>query len=160
MQRPTVRIISCFGRVTTHPLTCMSLLQAKLPPGANRILFVKNLNYQITGEDLYDLFGRYGSIRQVRIGNEPKTKGTAFVVFDDVMDVRRPFNFSAPPPSQSQRLTLFITGKERARTSKWVPFARAIYCSAVSHACEAGRRGGQGGTRPERRGIGATEEET
>jgi hypothetical protein len=62
--------------------------QTKLPPGANRILFVKNLNYQITGDDLYELFGRYGSIRQVRLGNEPKTKGTAFVVFDDVMDVR------------------------------------------------------------------------
>jgi pre-mRNA branch site protein p14 len=55
------------------------------------------LNYQITGEDLYDLFGRYGSIRQIRIGNEPKTKGTAFVVFDDVMDVRRPFY--PPPPA-------------------------------------------------------------
>jgi pre-mRNA branch site protein p14 len=63
-------------------------LQTKLPPGANRILFVKNLNYQITGDDLYELFGRYGSIRQIRLGNEPKTKGTAFVVFDDVMDVR------------------------------------------------------------------------
>lgn len=50
-------------------------------------MFVKNLNYQITGDDLYDLFGRYGSIRQIRIGNEQKTKGTAFVVFDDVMDV-------------------------------------------------------------------------
>ncbi|GAV99097.1 pre-mRNA branch site protein p14 [Lentinula edodes] len=33
---------------------------SKLPAGANRILFVKNLNYQITGEDLYDLFARYG----------------------------------------------------------------------------------------------------
>jgi pre-mRNA branch site protein p14 len=66
----------------------MSFSQAKLPPGANRILFVKNLNYQITGEDMYDLFGRYGSIRQIRIGNEAKSKGTAFVVFDDVMDVR------------------------------------------------------------------------
>ncbi|KAI3612240.1 pre-mrna branch site protein p14 [Moniliophthora roreri] len=61
---------------------------SKLPAGANRILFVKNLNYQITGEDLYDLFGRYGSIRQIRIGNEAKTKGTAFVVFDDVMDAK------------------------------------------------------------------------
>ncbi|OBZ76815.1 Splicing factor 3B subunit 6-like protein [Grifola frondosa] len=58
------------------------------PPGANRILFVKNLNYQITGEDLYDLFGRYGSIRQIRIGDEQKTRGTAFVVFDDVMDAK------------------------------------------------------------------------
>ena len=65
------------------------LHQTKLPPGANRILFVKNLNYNITGEDLYELFGRYGSIRQIRIGNEQKTRGTAFVVFDDVMDVRR-----------------------------------------------------------------------
>lgn len=65
----------------------LTFLQAKLPPGANRILFVKNLNYTITGEDLYDLFGRYGSIRQIRIGNEQKTRGTAFVVFDDVMDV-------------------------------------------------------------------------
>lgn len=62
--------------------------KTKAPPGANRILFVKNLNYQITGDDLYDLFGRYGSIRQIRIGNEQKTKGTAFVVYDDVMDVR------------------------------------------------------------------------
>ena len=49
---------------------------------------MKNLNYTITGEDLYDLFGRYGSIRQIRIGTEAKTKGTAFVVYDDVMDVR------------------------------------------------------------------------
>ncbi|KAG8865165.1 hypothetical protein FRB96_000054 [Tulasnella sp. 330] len=66
----------------------MSRTVSKLPPGANRILFVKNLSYNITGEDLYDLFGRYGSLRQVRIGNEAKTKGTAFVVFEDVMDAK------------------------------------------------------------------------
>ncbi|KAF8709113.1 RNA recognition motif (RRM, RBD, or RNP domain), partial [Rhizoctonia solani] len=59
---------------------------SKLPPGANRILFVKNLNYTITGDDLYDLFGRYGAIRQIRLGNDSKTKGTAFVVYEDVMD--------------------------------------------------------------------------
>jgi pre-mRNA branch site protein p14 len=74
-------------------------MKTKLPPGANRILFVKNLNYQINGEDLYDLFGRYGSIRQIRIGNEQKTKGTAFVVYDDVMDVsvlERSFELTSP----------------------------------------------------------------
>ncbi|KAL7282523.1 LOW QUALITY PROTEIN: hypothetical protein ACG7TL_003994 [Trametes sanguinea] len=71
------------------PSSSMRLeINSKLPPGANRILFVKNLNYQITGEDLYDLFGRYGSIRQIRIGNDQKTRGTAFVVFDDVMDAK------------------------------------------------------------------------
>lgn len=31
---------------------------------------------------------RYGSIRQVRRGTEGKAKGTAFVVYEDVMDVR------------------------------------------------------------------------
>lgn len=78
--------VSCHSDVYTR-FSSTYFIQAKLPPGANRILFVKNLNYNITGEDLYDLFGRYGSIRQIRIGNEQKTKGTAFVVFDDVMDV-------------------------------------------------------------------------
>lgn len=57
---------------------------------------MKNLNYQITGEDLYDLFGRYGGIRQIRLGNEPKTKGTAFVVFDDVMDVSLNIHINSP----------------------------------------------------------------
>ncbi|KDQ08845.1 hypothetical protein BOTBODRAFT_69514 [Botryobasidium botryosum FD-172 SS1] len=66
----------------------MNRTATKLPPGANRILFVKNLNYTITGDDLYDLFGKYGTIRQVRLGNDPKTRGTAFVVFDDVMDAK------------------------------------------------------------------------
>lgn len=39
-------------------------------------------NYAITGEDMYDLFGKYGAIRQVRLGNDTglKTKGTAYVV--------------------------------------------------------------------------------
>lgn len=66
-----------------------SYRQTKLPAGANRILFVKNLNYNITGDDMYELFGRYGSIRQIRLGAEPSTKGTAYVVYDDVTDVRR-----------------------------------------------------------------------
>ena len=43
------------------------------------------------------MFGRYGSIRQIRIGNEQKTKGTAFVVFDDVMDVSGPLSLHIRP---------------------------------------------------------------
>ena len=86
-----------------YTLSITQPAQSKLPPGANRILFVKNLNYQITGEDLYDLFGRYGSIRQIRIGNEPKTKGTAFVVFDDVMDVSNASAFMQLPLTRQYR---------------------------------------------------------
>ena len=91
LPRPTV----C--KLLSISLPVLTQCKAKLPPGANRILFVKNLNYQITGDDLYDLFGRYGGIRQIRIGNEQKTKGTSFVVFDDVMDVR--VSLTAPFPS-------------------------------------------------------------
>lgn len=41
------------------------------------------------GSDLYELFGRYGAIRQVRIGDQPgKTKGTAFVVYEEMGDAK------------------------------------------------------------------------
>lgn len=50
----------------------------------SRILFIKNVSYQTTGSDLYDLFGKYGAIRQIRLGDDQakKTKGTAFVVYE------------------------------------------------------------------------------
>ncbi|GAA6042792.1 hypothetical protein JCM8097_007482, partial [Rhodosporidiobolus ruineniae] len=46
----------------------------------------------VTGEDVYDLFGKYGSIRQVRLGREGKAKGTAFVVYEDVMDAKSAYD--------------------------------------------------------------------
>ena len=36
---------------------------------------------------VYELFGRYGGIRQIRIGNGAKTRGTAYVVYEDIYDV-------------------------------------------------------------------------
>jgi pre-mRNA branch site protein p14 len=55
----------------------------------SRILFIKNLNYGVTGADLYKLFGSYGAIRQVRLGDVAgKTRGTAFVVFDEIGDAK------------------------------------------------------------------------
>jgi len=38
----------------------------KLAPEVNRALFVKNLNFQVTPEELFDLFGRFGAIRFAR----------------------------------------------------------------------------------------------
>jgi RNA recognition motif-containing protein len=40
---------------------------ARLPPEVNRILFVKGMPYDITSDEMYDLFGKYGPIRQVRL---------------------------------------------------------------------------------------------
>lgn len=63
-------------------------LAVRLPPDVNRILFVRNLPFKITSEEIYEIFGKYGSIRQVRIGNAPETKGTGFVVYEDIYDAK------------------------------------------------------------------------
>merc|ERR1711900_114453 len=58
-------------------------------PEANRALFVKNLSYNVAVEELFDLFGKFGPIRQIRQGIANNTKGTAFVVYEDVMDAKQ-----------------------------------------------------------------------
>jgi pre-mRNA branch site protein p14 len=47
-------------------------------------------NFNITGSDLYDLFGKYGPIRQIRLGTDQnlKTKGTAYVVYESPDDAK------------------------------------------------------------------------
>lgn len=101
------------GATATATAATMSRTGGKtIGPDVNRILFVKvrhcfrlnrrpitysswtadsrasqNLNYKTRGDDLYDLFGKYGAVRQIRLGNEAKTRGTAFVVYEDVADV-------------------------------------------------------------------------
>ncbi|KAF4594683.1 pre-mRNA branch site protein p14 [Ophiocordyceps camponoti-floridani] len=66
----------------------MSGRGGKLVPEVDQALFVKNLSYSVTPEELFDLFGKYGPIRQVRQGISPSTKGTAFVVYEDAMDAK------------------------------------------------------------------------
>ncbi|KAL7754259.1 Splicing factor 3B subunit 6 [Sorochytrium milnesiophthora] len=60
----------------------------RLPPEVNRILLVRNLPFKITSDEMYDLFGKYGAIRQIRIGNANDTRGTAFVVYEDIFDAK------------------------------------------------------------------------
>jgi len=38
---------------------------------------------------LYAIFGKYGAVYQIRLGNKDKdTKGTAFVVYEDIYDAK------------------------------------------------------------------------
>ena len=37
---------------------------------------------------MYDIFGKYGAIRQIRKGNTAKTKGSAFVVYEDIYEAK------------------------------------------------------------------------
>lgn len=60
----------------------------RLPAEVNRALFVKNLSFNVKSEELYELFGRFGAIRQVRLGTSKDTKGTAYVVYEDVYDAK------------------------------------------------------------------------
>lgn len=60
----------------------------RLAPEVDRILYAKNLPYKITGEDLYDIFGKFGPIRQIRRGNTDETKGSCFVIYDDIYDAK------------------------------------------------------------------------
>eukprot|EP00746_Dinoflagellata_sp_MGD_P125262 gnl/MRDRNA2_/MRDRNA2_59995_c0_seq1.p1 gnl/MRDRNA2_/MRDRNA2_59995_c0~~gnl/MRDRNA2_/MRDRNA2_59995_c0_seq1.p1 ORF type:complete len:113 (-),score=1.47 gnl/MRDRNA2_/MRDRNA2_59995_c0_seq1:67-405(-) len=60
----------------------------EIPTDVTRVIFVRNLPYAITGDHLYKLFAKYGAIRQIRIGNASDTKGTAYVVYEDIFDAR------------------------------------------------------------------------
>jgi pre-mRNA branch site protein p14 len=59
-----------------------------LPPDVNRILYVRNLPYKTDNVALYDLFGKYGAIRQIRLGTSKATRGTAYVVYEDIYDAK------------------------------------------------------------------------
>lgn len=69
-------------------LTAAARSKIKLPKDANRIIYVRGLPFKISSDELYDIFGKYGSVRQIRKGINPRTRGSAFVVYDDVYDAK------------------------------------------------------------------------
>ena len=73
-----------------NQMATISLRKAntRLPPEVNRVLYVRNLPFNISSEEMYDIFGKYGAIRQIRIGNSKETRGTAFVVYEDIYDAK------------------------------------------------------------------------
>ena len=70
----------------------------RLPPEVNRIIFVRNLPHKISPDELYDIFGKYGAIRQIRKGVNGRNKGTAyrshllksmaFVIYEDIFEAK------------------------------------------------------------------------
>ena len=61
---------------------------ARLPPEVNRALYVRNLPFNITADEMYDIFGKYGAIRQIRLGDKRDTRGTAYVAYEDIYDAK------------------------------------------------------------------------
>ena len=43
----------------------------------------------MTSEELYGIFGKYGAVYQIRMGEKHKdTRGTAFVIYEDIYDAK------------------------------------------------------------------------
>lgn len=59
-------MINSFVEVLFNAFICY-LFQVRLPPEINRVLYIRNLPYKITAEEMYDIFGKYGAIRQIRV---------------------------------------------------------------------------------------------
>ncbi|KAJ5344951.1 Nucleotide-binding alpha-beta plait [Penicillium brevicompactum] len=53
------------------------------------VLLILSRSYNVTAEQLFDLFGKFGPIRQIRQGIANNSKGTAFVVYEDVHDAKQ-----------------------------------------------------------------------
>lgn len=48
----------------------------------------RSLPYKISEDDLYEIFGKYGAIRQIRLGTSNATRGTAYVVYEDIFQAK------------------------------------------------------------------------
>ena len=77
----------------------------RLPPEVNRALYVRNLPFKITPEEMYDIFGKYGAIRQIRLGNA-----------------------QVPPPASPER---WRSAAALAVPLGLTPAARRAYCSTT-----------------------------
>merc|ERR1719265_2678695 len=96
---------------TIHMLMIVRQKTCRLHPDVDRILFVRNLPFGITGEQLYDIFGKYGALRQIRLGNTKRTKGTAFVVFEDIFDAKTACEHLSGFNVQNRYLTILYHSK-------------------------------------------------
>ncbi|TFJ85319.1 hypothetical protein NSK_003742 [Nannochloropsis salina CCMP1776] len=63
-------------------------LRNRLSPDVTRVLYVRNLPFKLSSEELYDIFGKYGPIRQIRVGAANENRGKAFVIYEDIYDAK------------------------------------------------------------------------
>jgi len=61
---------------------------SRLNPEVTRLLFVRNLPFKITKEDLYELFGRYGAVHSIYLGNTNETRGTCYIMYCNIYDAK------------------------------------------------------------------------
>jgi pre-mRNA branch site protein p14 len=75
------------GRESTDVVIFSSLL---LVIRLHRLEQSRSLPYRISAEEMYDIFGKYGALRQIRLGDPSNhgTRGTAYIVYEDIFDAK------------------------------------------------------------------------
>uniref|UniRef100_A0A7N0VF19 RRM domain-containing protein n=1 Tax=Kalanchoe fedtschenkoi TaxID=63787 RepID=A0A7N0VF19_KALFE len=60
----------------------------RLPPEVNKVMYIRNLPFNISSEEMYDIFGKYKAIRQIQIGMNKDMRGISFMVYKDMYDAK------------------------------------------------------------------------
>ena len=82
-------------------------------------VYVGNLSYDTTQDDLHELFGQYGAIAEVKLITDRETgrsKGFAFVTFDDSQAVDAALEFNGQE-FQGRRLKVNMAKEDGGRRS-------------------------------------------
>ena len=112
----------------------------------NRILFVRNLPFTITPEELYDIFGKYGAVRQVRLGEGKTTKGTAFIVFEDIFDAKNAADgLSGFNVGGRYLIVLFFNPSKHAKRASLRAQEEELRALQREHGVDGEQHGGGGG---------------
>ena len=75
-------------------MTVKHQLTIRLSKDVSRVLHVMNLPTKpvFTNDQLYQLFDKFGAIREIREGTDVSTKGQVFVVYEDIYDAKKAFD--------------------------------------------------------------------
>ena len=79
---------------------------------------------------MYEIFGKYGAIRQIRVAATPETKGTAYVVYEDIYDAK----------NACEHLSGFNVGKRYLVVLYYNPSRSRVDVTAQTREVEALRK--------------------
>jgi pre-mRNA branch site protein p14 len=140
---------SCLGRGRRRAVPPTNLPFSTSPnthptPSQHSILYVRNLPFNVTGDEIYSLFGKYGAIRQVRVGSNKSTRGSAYVVFEDIYDAK----------AAADHLSGFNVGGRYLIVLYFNPAKRQRAVSLAAAAAEVKKMQAEHGVDGEQRGRG------
>lgn len=87
---------------------------------------------------MYEIFGKYGAIRQIRVGSTKETRGTAYVVYEDIFDAKNAVDHLSGFNVQVPWVLALLHGVKEAGLPLQRPPGDAGACA---HSCVHFRRG-------------------